>query len=45
MQPYFSRNYSNFPLDGYKDLVDIPVTVLERFEWPNESFAEGGKFI
>ena len=40
MKPYSARTYSNFQFDDYKDL---PVTVLERFEWADDNNIEGGK--
>jgi hypothetical protein len=38
MKPFPTRLYSNFPFDDYKDL---PLTVLEHFEWSQEN--EGGR--
>lgn len=42
MKPFPTRTYSNFHFDAYKDL---PVTVLEHFEWAHENICEGGTII
>lgn len=42
MKPFPTTTYSNFQFDAYKDL---PVTVLEHFEWAHENISEGGTII